>query len=166
LTDVADSELNEMTKAIEAETVNPMDLKKQLSLNITSQFHGSEKALSAQSNFEKVVQRRLMPDDMPEMGFHVEGAGDQLRMLFVRLDGTSDSIKSVTVSGQMEVSIFDLLFNTGLVASMSEAKRLVGQGAVEINHRKITEGVTPVHDGLTIKAGRRRFLRLIDFDAR
>ncbi|MQF65397.1 tyrosine--tRNA ligase, partial [SAR202 cluster bacterium AC-409-J13_OGT_754m] len=70
LTDVADSELNEMTKAIEEETVNPMDLKKQLSLNITSQFHGSEKALSAQSNFEKVVQRRLMPDDMPEMGFH------------------------------------------------------------------------------------------------
>ena len=166
LTDVADSELEEMTKAIEEESVNPMDLKKQLSLDITSQFHGSEKAFSAQSNFEKVVQRRLMPDDMPEIGFQVEGSGDQRRMLFIRLDGTSDRTKLVKVTDQMEVSIFDLLFNTGLVSSISEAKRLVAQGAVEINHCKITEGVTPVHDGLTIKAGRRRFLRLIDFDAR
>ena len=107
-----------------------------------------------------------MPDDMPEIGFQVEGSGDQRRMLFIRLDGTSDRTKLVKVTDQMEVSIFDLLFNTGLVSSISEAKRLVAQGAVEINHCKITEGVTPVHDGLTIKAGRRRFLRLIDFDAR
>ena len=166
LTDVADAELKEMTVAIEEESVNPMDLKKQLSLNITSQFHGSDKALRAQSNFEKVFQRRLMPDDMPEMGFQVEGSGDQLRILFVGLDGTSDKTKLARVSEHMEVSIFDLLLNTGLVSSVSEAKRLVGQGAVEINDCKITKGVIPVHDGLIIKVGRRRFLRLVDFDAR
>ena len=104
LTDVPDADIAEMRQAMESETANPMDFKKGLAHRITTTFHDAQAASAAEAHFEQVVQRRDLPDDMPEVS-----AADIREQLIGRV-----------------------LVQTGLAASNSEARRLVSQGAVEI----------------------------------
>ena len=139
LTDVPDDDIAEMTHAMESETANPMDFKKGLAHRITTTFHDNDAADSAQSHFEQVVQRRDLPDDMPEVALS-------------------------EVSG---LPINRLLVQTGLVSSNGEARRLLGQGAVELI-RADGQRVNPamgeelaVNAGDVVRAGRRRFVRVV-----
>ena len=65
LTDAPETELAEMSEAIAAETVNPMDLKKRLAEEITEVFHDKSASVAARQRFERVVQQRSLPEDMP-----------------------------------------------------------------------------------------------------
>ena len=140
LTDVPDAEISAMGDSIANEESNPMDFKKQLARIITETFHDSPAARAAEAQFEQVVQRRDLPDDMPE--YSLAQAGD--------------------------VAINRLLVQAELVASNGEARRLVGQGAVEIirpggDRVTIVAGdpTPPLAPGDVIRAGRRRFVRLV-----
>ncbi len=137
LTDVPDADIAEMQRAMESETANPMDFKKGLARYITSVFHDDQAANSAESQFEQVVQRRDVPDDMPEVS--LAEVGEQL-------------------VGRVYVQ-------AGLATSNSEARRLVSQGAVEIirssgEREAVTTDVTPIlGTGDIVRAGRRRYAR-------
>ena len=140
LTDVPDAEISAMGDSIANEESNPMDFKKQLARIITETFHDAPAARSAETQFEQVVQRRDLPNDMPE--YSLAQAGD--------------------------VAINRLLVQAELVASNGEARRLVGQGAVEIirpggDRVTIVAGdpTPPLAPGDVIRAGRRRFVRLV-----
>ncbi len=140
LTDVPDDEIAAMGDSIANEESNPMDFKKQLARIITETFHDAPAARSAEAQFEQVVQRRDLPDEMPE--YSLAQAGD--------------------------VAINRLLVQAELVASNGEARRLVGQGAVEIirpggDRVTIVAGdpTPPLAPGDVIRAGRRRFVRLV-----
>ena len=140
LTDVPDAEISAMGDSIANEESNPMDFKKQLARIITETFHDAQAARSAEAQFEQVVQRRDLPNDMPE--YSLAQAGD--------------------------VAINRLLVQAELVASNGEARRLVGQGAVEIirpggDRVTIVAGdpTPPLAPGDVIRAGRRRFVRLV-----
>ena len=142
LTDTPDAELGEMSQALQSESVNPMELKKRLAREITAVFHDQSKAINAQENFERVVQRRDIPDDMPEF---------QLSPF----------------SSDADRSLIRLLVSAGMASSNGEAKRLINQKAVQlISHSGQTaildsnsEGVE-FQSGDVIKVGRRRFVRL------
>jgi tyrosyl-tRNA synthetase len=144
LTDTPDAELGEMSQALQSESVNPMELKKRLAREITAVFHDQSKAINAQENFERVVQRRDIPDDMPEF---------QLSPF----------------SSDADRSLIRLLVSAGMASSNGEAKRLINQKAVQlISHSGQTaildsnsEGVE-FQSGDVIKVGRRRFVRLTD----
>ncbi len=139
LTDVPDTDIAEMTRAMESETANPMDFKKGLAHRITTTFHDGDAADSAQSHFEQVVQRRDLPDDMPEVAL-------------------------TEVSG---LPIHRLLVQTGLVSSNGEARRLLTQGAVELirvdgQRTTASMGDEPsLNAGDVVRAGRRRFVRVV-----
>ena len=140
LTDVPDDEISSMGDSIANEESNPMDFKKQLARIITETFHDAPAARAAEVQFEQVVQRRDLPDEMPE--YSLAQAGD--------------------------VAINRLLVQAELVASNGEARRLVGQGAVEIirpggDRVTIVAGdpTPPLAPGDVIRAGRRRFVRLV-----
>ena len=140
LTDVPDDEISAMGDSIANEESNPMDFKKQLARIITETFHDAPAARAAEAQFEQVVQRRDLPDEMPE--YSLAQAGD--------------------------VAINRLLVQAELVASSGEARRLVGQGAVEIirpggDRVTIVAGdpTPPLAPGDVIRAGRRRFVRLV-----
>ena len=140
LTDVPDAEIAAMGDSIANEESNPMDFKKQLARIITETFHDAPAARAAEVQFEQVVQRRDLPDEMPE--YSLAQAGD--------------------------VAINRLLVQAELVASNGEARRLVGQGAVEIirpggDRVTIVAGdpPPPLAPGDVIRAGRRRFVRLV-----
>ena len=137
LTDVPDAELSEMSRDMVAQAVNPMDLKKRLAWRITDTFHSTHEADTAQENFQRVVQGRDVPEDIPALSW----------MPGLRLSA--------------------VLVETRLATSSSEAKRLIRQGAVDIiplaeEPKTVTSDVpTPKPDpSYTIKVGKRGFVRL------
>ena len=141
LTDVPNADLAAMGQAMESDSANPMDFKKGLARSITATFHDTAAASSAEAQFEQVVQRRDLPADIPEC----------------------------PLADVAELNINQLLVRTELVASASEARRLVSQGAVEIIHSSgdratVVAGapLPALSAGDVIRAGRRRFVRLVE----
>ena len=139
LTDVPDADIAEMQRSMESESANPMDFKKGLARYITSVFHDDDAAQTAESHFEQVVQRRDLPDDMPE----------------------------VSLADINDLPMNRLLAQAGLASSNGEARRLIGQGAVEVIHpdgqrEPVSAESTPtLQPGDVVRAGRRRFVRLV-----
>ena len=139
LTDVPDADISAMSQAMDNEDANPMEFKKGLARYITATFHDTDAANGAEAQFEQVVQRRDLPDEMPEY----------------------------SLAAASDLAINQLLVQAQLVASNREARRLVGQGAVEIirsNGDRVAVSAgdpTPeLSPGDVIRAGRRRFVRI------
>ena len=133
LTDVPDGELGEMGRALEEHSVNPMELKKRLAREITGQFHGPEAGRSAEEHFERVVQRREVPQE-------------ENQYISVVVQPATSTTAEVVVEA--------------LGISRSEAKRRINQGAVETDGRKLRpdELIPP---GLVLRVGKRYFIRTI-----
>ncbi len=93
---------------------NPMETKKLLARTIVTEFHGEEAALAAQDAFERTVQRKEMPDEIPE--FAAE-------------------------SGE---TLLDAIVRAGLAPSRREARRLFEQGAVTVNGEAAEPGAIAV----------------------
>ena len=152
LTDVPQQWLEELARNLSSQTahpMNPMNAKKDLANQITAAFHGKQAADAAKENFERVVQGRDLPKDMP--GFAL-----------VHLEEGNPAYTGVRRLDQLMVS-------AGLASSNGEAKRLINQRAVELIHTS-GEVSTLSHDSLekdillpgdVIKVGKRRYLRLI-----
>lgn len=136
LTDLENSEVNEIDLAIKSESVNPIDLKKRLALEIVKQFHSAKAAEEAKTEFERVIQRGEAPEEM----------------------------EPVNLKTLHYTSLSHMLVAVNLAASVSEAKRLISQGAVEVNGSKIPTdyALENLQVGDVLKAGRRRFVKFID----
>ena len=146
VTDVPDKELAEFGKALDNNAVNPMELKKRLADEIVKQLYSEEEADVATKHFERVVQNKEVPEEMPE--YHRPAAA------------TMVGVPHVPAAAIM-VDVPDALAATAQVKSRSEAVRLIKQGAVEIDGEKITSNAAPVKNGSIIKAGKRRFVRVV-----
>jgi tyrosyl-tRNA synthetase len=166
LTDVPEGELAEMRQSLEAGSGNPMEMKKALSLNITRQFHGDKEALGAQSYFQQAIQRRQTPEDIPSVGFLIEGAEGEYKHRFTPFaqDGSESIVVVSPTRGRLDTA--DLLHALGLASSRSEGRRLLSQGAVEVDQAKHAAPSVEIGDGTVIKVGRRRFARLVDLSKR
>ena len=101
--------------------------------------YASTAAEKEYQHFEKVFSHRGLPDEMQKF----------------RLDGLS-------AGGEKDVWIIKLLLLTQMVSSRTEAERLVRQGAVTFDGKKIKEvrkNVT-VRDGVVLRVGRRKFRKI------
>ncbi len=162
LTDVSPPELDEMRRAIETDSVNPMDLKKRLAAEVTGQFYPQQDVLDARAHFERTVQRRQLPQDIPQVGFRISPS-----VVCVYPIDTSDETRQISPSEQRDrVAAVDLIWAAGLAKSKGEAKRLLSQSAVEVDERRHREPWIQLRDGAVIRVGRRRFARLADLDVR
>jgi tyrosyl-tRNA synthetase len=131
VTDVPDEELAEFRKQLDDEGVNPMTLKKRLARELVTQLYGEKQATEAEQQFEKVVQKREMPEDIIE--YELED----------------------------RINITQLLAQSGLTGSRSEAIRLIRQGAVSIDGRKISDSNEVISKNCIIKVGKRRYLKTV-----
>ena len=162
LTDVSPPELDEMRRAIETDSVNPMDLKKRLAAEVTGQFYPHDDVLDARTHFERTVQRRQLPQDIPQVGFRISPS-----VVCVYPIDTSGETRQISPSEQRDrVAAVDLIWAAGLAKSKGEAKRLLSQSAVEVDERRHREPWIQLRDGAVIRVGRRRFARLADLDVR
>jgi tyrosyl-tRNA synthetase len=125
-----------------------MDAKKRLARTITAQYHGDAAAAEAEAHFARVHQHRDVPDE-------IETAR-------VPADGTAISGRVLPPPGA-PWPLGLVLKEAGLVSSTSEARRMIQQGAVEIDRRRVTsieETLAPGREYL-IQVGKRRFKRVV-----
>lgn len=115
---------------------HPMDAKKRLAWEIVRLYHGEEEANRARGEFERVFQRRQFPTQIPQKEVPIEVG---------------------------HLSFADFLVALGLVISKNEAKRLIREGAVEVNGERITDWrtVVSVKTGDIVRVGKRKFVRLV-----
>ena len=94
------------------------------------------------------------------------------RNLFSAGSGASkEGVPSIVVSKadlDSGIGVLDLFTRSGLSSSNGEARRLVTQGGAEVNGRKVTDPKTIITSGeldgdgeLLLKAGKKRFMRII-----
>jgi len=121
--------------ALEGGGADPMALKQSLAQRLVERFHGPEAARQAISHFRRVVQQKQVPEDLPE----------------VRVTPRSDG----------RAGLLDVMRETLGVASNAEARRLVLQGAVELDGRRVEDpGLRLERGSYLLRAGRRRFTRV------
>ncbi len=141
VTDVTGEELGEFRKQLES-GVNPMSLKKRLAREIVNQLYTDKEAKYAEEHFEKVVQNKELPTEVQEC-----------RISF-------NTLRFATG----EVDVRQLLKVTGTATSISEASRLINQGAVEIGGKKVHRYQFQVSSGAVVKVGKHRFVKVINID--
>ncbi len=114
---------------------NPRDIKVMLAQEIVTRFHSQKAAEDALAEFEARFQKGVLPDDMPEI--------------------------SVT-STDGHIGIAQLLKQAGLVASTSEALRMIDQGGVKLDGEKVSDKALQLKAGAVIVAqvGKRKFGRV------
>ncbi len=110
---------------------HPKEAKEKLASLLVGQYHGPSEAAKAKEEFSKVFKSREAPSDIPEYKIN------------------------------QEIKILELLRLSNLVNSKNEARRLIQQGAVSFNEHKITDENFLVSGCGVIKAGSRRFLKVI-----
>ena len=160
LTDIPEDELSAMARDLSSTTVNPMAMKKSLAWRITEQFHDREAANGAQAHFERVVQGRGLPEEIPPFDF-----SPYLGDIFE--SGPPEKLDQAAGASVSKLPL--LLAAAGLASSNSEAKRLLNQGAIELipqsgEPQKLSMGypVTNLRPGDVIKRGARQFVRLVE----
>jgi tyrosyl-tRNA synthetase len=114
---------------------DPLAFKQSLAARIVSRFHGEEAAREAALHFRRVVQRGEVPEEVPllEASGGPEGAG-----------------------------LLALLVEAGLVGSNSEARRMVAQGAVQLDGARVPDPALrlPAGGPYLVRVGKRRFIRV------
>lgn len=134
LTDIPMDKVEETAKNVSVGH-NPMAYKKLLAFDVTKQLTTEEAAHMAAESFEKRVQKKQLPDDMP----------------------------TVTITNPL-LPLPDILVKLQFASSKTDAKRLIDQGGVSSNGQKISDNTTPVEEllqkGDTLQVGKMRFVKV------
>jgi tyrosyl-tRNA synthetase len=146
VTDVSEQEINDFREQLRTGSGSPMNLKKRLAHEIVRQFHGKQAGDEAQEYFQSKHQGRE---------FH-------------RIAETSISIKvSATVIHRRDMPRW--LANNKFADSVSDARRLLAQGAVQIirtdgTRQVVKDETVEIEPGDRIKVGKLRFAVTVDAD--
>ena len=124
LTDLRQSEIDQMRSDVAAGSLHPMEAKKRLARNIVIGFHSAEEAQRADENWARQFQQGSASDDVPVVKVNVSEPG--------LMEPTS------------AVKIAKLLQLVGLASSTSEANRKLGENAVSINGEKFSGKTEPM----------------------
>jgi tyrosyl-tRNA synthetase len=115
---------------------NPRDIKIELAKELIARFHSEADAQAAHDDFIQRFQKKALPDEIPELTVNID---------------------------EDTILIANLLKEAGLVASTSEAMRMIKQGAVKLNgEEKITDTKLEVAKGTTAiyQVGKRKFANI------
>jgi tyrosyl-tRNA synthetase len=120
-----------------AEGMNPRDVKIDLAKELIARFHDDAAAEAAHQEFINRFQKGAMPDEIEDKVVNIQDD-----------------------SG--EIAIANLLKEAGLVASTSDAMRMIKQGAVKIEGEKITDNKLRIALGTTAiyQVGKRKFAKV------
>ena len=121
-------------KASVATGLNPRDVKVMLGQELVARFHSRTAADEALAEFEARFRQGVLPDDMPEL----------------------------TLQTGEPVSLVQVLKQSGLTASTSEALRMIEQGAVRANGDKVSDKSVTITVGETVvlQVGKRKFAKV------
>jgi len=155
LTDVPEEELAAIRRSLEERSENPMEHKMRLAREIVSQFHSAGAAGAAEGEFVRVFRKGEAPEEVREYRVSFSRAPNKFQRTVLDVGGARkvDSL-----------SLPKVLLEAGFVQSISEARRLIKQGAVDIDGDVHTSEDFALIDGLLFRIGKHRFLRIVDAD--
>lgn len=133
VTDWSTESIAERRAAVEAGKLNPKEVKQELARDQVTLYHDAAAATDAEREFDTVFGRGGLPDEIPETAH----------------------------TGSWP--LFKLLPRAELAASNSEARRLVEQGAVEVDGQRARDPfleLGPRAEPYLLKVGKRRFAHL------
>jgi len=131
---VSGDELTNIKRTLEDENNNPRDVKRRLGMELVKLYYDEETALRTIEEFDTIFIKKEIPDDIPEIEM-----------------------------GRSSMKLVDLLTDTGLADTKSNARRLIEQGAVNVDGQKLTDinQVMEIQHGMIFKVGKRKFLKIL-----
>ena len=135
-TDISSGELVQIKSQLDDPKINPRNLKRKLARTFVRMYYNEKTASEAEAEFDKIFIRKETPEDLPE---------------FVLKHNTK------------ELSILDLIIKVSFAPSKGEARRLVSQGGVSIDGKKIDDinDMIMIRDGMILKVGKRKFIKIL-----
>jgi tyrosyl-tRNA synthetase len=137
VTDRTPEEITKLKSDVASGSTHPMDVKMLLAQEVVSGFHDEAAARKAAEMFQRVFRDRQAPEEAPVK--NVEAGAPQM--------------------------IKTLLTALGVATSVSEAERLVKQGAVEIDGLRIDDSRKEVDlskgKNFLLRAGKKKFVRVV-----
>ena len=125
------AEINQQKQQVK-EGANPRDVKVKFAQEIVTRFHNQAAAVGALADFEARAKGGV-PDEMPEIKLAAPGG----------------------------LPIAQVLKQSGLTPSTSEAARMIEQGGVKIDGEKISDKALKVAPGVyVLQVGKRKFARV------
>lgn len=131
-TDVSVEDIEKFKREME-KGANPRDIKVRLAKEIVTIYHGKEKAVKAEKNFEETFKKGGLPENIEE------------------------------IKSEKGKILMEILADAKIVASKSEYRRLVEEGAVSEAEtgKKITDPNHKIERLLTLKVGKKRFVKIV-----
>ena len=115
-----------------------MDAKRAIARRVVELYHGADEARAAEDRWTARFSRRELPEDLPEFPI---------------------------AAGEVTVNIPEVLLAAGLVASKSEARRLLADGGIRLDGDKLPADPGPLACGelvgKVLQRGRLRAVRLV-----
>ncbi len=138
---LSDREVNEIVSLrneTEQGSQNPRDVKAGLAAELVERFHSEEAAEQAEKSFVARFRQHKMPDDMVEP------------KLSLRMEGSKAWLCEVLARG-------------GLVKSTSEGRRMIQQGAVRVDGKRVTDPDLwlDMNAPRVFQVGKRNFARIL-----
>jgi tyrosyl-tRNA synthetase len=137
LTDLTSRDIVRLQEEVKQGVVHPIEVKSELARMIIAGFHGEEAAQKAAEEFNRVFRDRKAPEDAPRITVR-RGEPKRLAALLVELK---------------------------LAPSRSEAERLIKQGGVELDGRRVDDVKKEIDVSkpaeFLLRAGKKKFLRVI-----
>ncbi len=113
---------------------NPKKMKMALASEIVRMYHGDREAFAAEESWQKTFSEGVLPSD----------------------------IKTVKV--KLKIPLVEILMKEGIVASKSEFRRLIEEGAIKfkgtLEEKKIVDPNTLADESGALRIGKKRFLRI------
>jgi tyrosyl-tRNA synthetase len=130
---LTDFETKKISELIDPDRTHPKEAKVLLGKTIVTQFYDKAAAENAAVEFDKVFAQGQLPDDIPE--------------------------KVIETDPSVPMMASNLVLESDLVVSSSEAKRMIRQAAVRIDGKKIKDPSTKItlRKGMVIQVGKRKF---------
>lgn len=131
--DAEDSYVDEISKKLDSNSINPMELKRELARKIVAIYYDENKAIEAENHFNQVTVSKGIPDEIEEFKL------------------TEDEL------------LVNIIADSGLLKSRSEARRMIKQSAVKIDGKTVSDIQYKVSSSSSfiLKVGKRKFLKVI-----
>ncbi len=135
LSSISLDELERIKTDLKSGALHPMEAKKRLAVEMVDRFYSKGEGDRARVEFEKVFSRRILPGEIPTIEVVWEGETMKLAKIIAL---------------------------AGVTKSNSEARRLIQQGAVEVDQKpeRDIDKELPLRDYI-IRVGKKRFIRVI-----
>ncbi len=129
----SDMEVAAMQSGLDDGSLHPRDAKVKVAISLVDLYHKGGAGQAAYEEFKRIFVNKDVPDEISHSEIESEGP---------------------------ELSISNILVQSGLIGSKKEAKRMIDQGAVSVDGQKVADFFANIDltEKRLVKVGKRKFL--------